>query len=82
MGPDPRDGRATAVQGGGMQILLEVQSTPEGRLTGTAEIPGGPPRPFSGNLELLAHIEALSRPLEPLPGLDTEPTNRNEETHD
>jgi hypothetical protein len=59
-----------------MQILLSVESGPEGRLSGTiVTLDDGAPvsagstvaRSFSGNLELLACLEdLLLRPTEPM----------------
>jgi hypothetical protein len=53
-----------------VQILLVVNSSPEGRLSGTVTVvdaecatPGtAPARSFSGSLELLACLEDLTQP--------------------
>jgi hypothetical protein len=43
-----------------MQIVLDILSGPEGRLSGTAACRPGRSLPFSGNLELLARVEQLT----------------------
>lgn len=49
-----------------MQILLDVDQASDGRLTGTATLAGHDGvLPFSGNLELLARVEELSRRAHP-----------------
>ena len=45
-----------------MQILIELDQAVDGRLTGSAALVGRDEAlPFSGNLELLARLEELSR---------------------
>jgi len=45
-----------------MQILIDIQSSPDGRLTGTITTPGNDDvATFSGNFELLAQLEDLCR---------------------
>jgi len=45
-----------------MQIHLDIAQAPDGRLTGTLGRAGDAcALPFSGNLELLARLEALTR---------------------
>jgi hypothetical protein len=45
-----------------VQILLDIDQASNGRLTGTAALAGHDEElPFSGNLELLARVEELSR---------------------
>jgi hypothetical protein len=49
-----------------VQILLDVDQASNGRLTGTAMLAGHDEGlPFSGNLELLARVEELSRRAHP-----------------
>jgi len=49
-----------------VQILLHVDQGIDGRLTGTAKLAGiDEELPFSGNLELLARVEELSRKAHP-----------------
>jgi hypothetical protein len=49
-----------------VQILLDVDQASDGRLTGTAMLAGHcEGLPFSGNLELLARVEELSRRARP-----------------
>jgi hypothetical protein len=51
---------------GAMQIVLNLDRTPDGRVTGTAET-GERIVPFSGSMELLAAIERLCAPTEARP---------------
>jgi hypothetical protein len=45
-----------------MQILIGIEPSPGGRLTGTIGVQGSDDvATFSGNFELLAHIEDLCR---------------------
>jgi hypothetical protein len=49
-----------------VQILLKVDQASDTRLTGTAALVGiDEELPFSGNLELLARVEELSRRAHP-----------------
>ena len=66
----PREPRPRLADDREVQILLVVNSSPEGRLSGTATVvaaDGATPdpelaRPFSGSLELLACLEDLTQP--------------------
>ena len=50
----------------GVQILLDVDQAEDGRLSGTATLAGNDEGlPFSGNLELLARVEELSKRADP-----------------
>jgi hypothetical protein len=51
---------------GAMQIVLNLERTSDGRVTGSAEA-GGRIIPFSGSMELLAAIERLCAPTDARP---------------
>jgi hypothetical protein len=52
-----------------MKLIISLDQHPDGRLAGSAILPGDPtPRPFSGVMELVARVEELSRTV-------TEPPN-------
>jgi hypothetical protein len=45
-----------------MKLIIDLDQRPDGRLAGSALLPGDPtPRPFSGVMELVARVEELSR---------------------
>ncbi len=45
-----------------MKLIIDLDQCPDGRLAGSATVPGDPtPRPFSGVLELVARVEELSK---------------------
>jgi hypothetical protein len=45
-----------------MKLIISLDQCPDGRLAGSAIIPGDPtPRPFSGVMELVARIEELPK---------------------
>jgi hypothetical protein len=51
-----------------MKLIIDLDQYPDGRLAGSAALPGDPtPRPFSGVMELVARIEELSRTVTELP---------------
>jgi hypothetical protein len=45
-----------------MKLIIDLDQRPDGRLAGSALLPGDPtPRPFSGVMELVARVEELSK---------------------
>jgi hypothetical protein len=62
LGTIPRDSGVPLRQSDGVQILIDCNQAADGRLSGTATRAGDDRvLPFSGNLELLARVEELSR---------------------
>jgi hypothetical protein len=56
-----------------MKLIITLDQCPDGRLAGSAILPGDPtPRPFSGVMELVARIEEVSKAVTELPRQSTE----------